>query len=143
VTGAPLVVGYDGSPCSEAALEQAIELARALEATLLVAYAAGPPNRSVGEEHREYRQALAELGTAATDRGVSRAREAGVDAEARLVDAPPVDALLDLAEQVAARLVVVGTTGERPLAGMILGSVPYKLLHRARLPVLVVPLRDT
>jgi nucleotide-binding universal stress UspA family protein len=36
-------------------------------------------------------------------------------------------------------MIVVGTSGESPFAGAILGSVPHKLLHHARVPVLVVP----
>ena len=35
--------------------------------------------------------------------------------------------------------IVVGGSGERPILGAILGSVPHKLLHRSTVPVLVVP----
>jgi nucleotide-binding universal stress UspA family protein len=42
-------------------------------------------------------------------------------------------------ERHGASLVVVGTQGEHPLAGAILGSVPHKLLHVSPVPVLVVP----
>jgi len=45
----------------------------------------------------------------------------------------------ELATTRGARLIVVGTTSERPLAGIVLGSVPYRLLHRSSVPVLVVP----
>jgi nucleotide-binding universal stress UspA family protein len=38
-------------------------------------------------------------------------------------------------------MIVVGTHGEHPLAGAVLGSVPHKLLHLSDLPVLVVPVR--
>lgn len=34
---------------------------------------------------------------------------------------------------------VVGTHGERPLLGVVLGSTAYELLHRSTVPVLVVP----
>ena len=36
-------------------------------------------------------------------------------------------------------MVVIGTRGESPLKGMILGSVAHKLLHLSPAPVLVVP----
>ena len=39
-------------------------------------------------------------------------------------------------------MIVVGTHGEAPFAGAILGSVPHKLLHRSKRPVLVVPATD-
>ena len=35
-----------------------------------------------------------------------------------------------------------GGSGERPIVGAILGSVPHKLLHRSDVPVLVVPAGD-
>jgi nucleotide-binding universal stress UspA family protein len=40
------------------------------------------------------------------------------------------------------RMIVVGTHGEPPLMGVVLGSVPYKLLHRSPVPVLVVRVPD-
>ena len=39
-------------------------------------------------------------------------------------------------------IVVIGTHGERPLMGVVLGSTPYKLLHRSPVPVLVVRVPD-
>ena len=39
-------------------------------------------------------------------------------------------------------LAIVGSTGEGPVVGTILGSVPCKLLHRSRVPVVVVPAED-
>ena len=36
-------------------------------------------------------------------------------------------------------MIVVGSYGESPIKGAILGSTPHKLLHRAERPVLVVP----
>ena len=73
----------------------------------------------------------------------SRARrEAGVTAEPVLVPKRPAEALLALAAERDARMIVVGSASERPLTGIILGSVPHKLLHRSTVPVLVVPMPD-
>jgi nucleotide-binding universal stress UspA family protein len=49
------------------------------------------------------------------------------------------EARLDAARQRDARMIVVGSSGETPLKGAILGSTPYKLLHQSERPVLVVP----
>jgi len=59
-----------------------------------------------------------------------------------VVDARPADALLKVAADRGARMIVLGTHGEHPFAGAVLGSVPHKLLHLSTLPVLVVPARD-
>jgi nucleotide-binding universal stress UspA family protein len=137
-----IVVGVDGSGCSDCAVERAVEIAKGLGDTLLVAYATEPPNRSVGDEWGEAKQALEELGRPLVDAGVARAREAGVEAEPILLPKRPVEALVALAADRDARMIVVGSASERPLAGVILGSVPHKLLHRSTVPVLVVPMPD-
>jgi nucleotide-binding universal stress UspA family protein len=137
-----IVVGVDGSGCSDCAVERAVELAKGLGDTLLIAYATEPPNRSVGDEWGEARKALEDLGRPLVDAGVSRAQAAGVEAEPILLPKRPADALVALAADRDARMIVVGSASERPLTGVILGSVPHKLLHRSTVPVLVVPMPD-
>jgi nucleotide-binding universal stress UspA family protein len=62
-----------------------------------------------------------------------------VEATAAVVDIRPADALLTLARERQASMILVGTSGERPLLGIVLGPTPSKLLHRATVPVLVIP----
>jgi nucleotide-binding universal stress UspA family protein len=137
-----IVVGVDGSGWSDHAVDRAIELASGLGDALVIAYAVEPPFRSVGDERREARSALEEIGRPVVERAVARAAEAGVEAEAILVPSRPAEALLALAAERDARMIVVGSASERPLTGLILGSVPHKLVHRSPVPVLVVPLPD-
>ena len=61
-----------------------------------------------------------------------------------MVDARPADGLLALAAEHQARMIVVGTHGEPPLKGVVLGSTPtpYKLLHRSPVPLQVVRVPD-
>ena len=133
------VVGYDGSDCARAALDLAIELARGLGEPLVVAFAAQPPGRGVGDESRAHQEVLEERGRAVTGEAVARAAEAGVTAEAVVADERVVDLLLDLADEHSARAIVIGTYGESPLRGAVLGSTPHKLLHLSKIPVLAVP----
>ena len=70
---------------------------------------------------------------------VERIRQSGVECETELIPKRPAEGLVSVAEQTGASMIVVGTHGERPLAGLILGSVPHKLLHISPVPVLVVP----
>jgi nucleotide-binding universal stress UspA family protein len=51
----------------------------------------------------------------------------------------PAHAIEEIAEKAGADLIVVGTRGHSPVAGLLLGSVTQRLLHIARRPVLVVP----
>ena len=46
---------------------------------------------------------------------------------------------MDTADRLAARLIVVGTRGESPFLGALVGSTPHKLVQVAQRPVLVVP----
>jgi nucleotide-binding universal stress UspA family protein len=48
-------------------------------------------------------------------------------------------AIADAAKEAGADLVVVGTRGQGPLTGLLLGSVTHRLLHVAPCPVLAVP----
>jgi nucleotide-binding universal stress UspA family protein len=137
-----IVVGVDGSAGADAALAAAIELAGALGDDLVVVHAAEPPFRSVGEEWRESERALEELGSGVVAAARERASRAGVAVEAEQVASKPVEGLLQVASERDARLIVVGTASTRPLTGLILGSVPHKLLHRSPVPVLVVPVPD-
>ena len=84
-----LVVGYDGSEGSQCALEAAIDLARPLNEPLVIAFAAQPPGRSVGNEYRVHLEALEELGRTVTGEAVERATAAGVTAEAVVADRGP------------------------------------------------------
>ncbi len=59
-----------------------------------------------------------------------------------VVEEQPAEALVELARQRDARAIIVGTHGESPLKGAILGSTPHKLLQLSDRPVLVVPAPD-
>lgn len=133
-----IVLGYDESPGARRALRYAIDLAKLLDDELVLVYGAEPPSR-MGEEFAEHFKALAEEGRSALHAAVAQARAAGVRSTVELVDEKPPQALLNAAEKHDARLIVVGTYGESPLRGAILGSTPHKLLHWSARPVLCVP----
>lgn len=133
-----LILGYDDSAGARAALEAAIELARELGDRIVIAFGYEPPG-DMGEEIRAARDAVREVGERVAHHALSRVEAAGVEAELAVVDARPVDALLELATERDARMIVVGSYGESPIRGAILGSTPHKLLHLADRPVLAVP----
>ena len=135
-----IVLGFDGSECAGSALESAIDLARRFGDELVIVFAVEPPVRSVGEEFREHEKALEEIGEQVAGSALKRAQEAGIEAEVVLVPERPVSAILDVARQRDAHMIVIGTHGESPLRGAILGSVPHKLLQLSDRPVLVVPI---
>jgi nucleotide-binding universal stress UspA family protein len=139
--GRALIVGYDGSPCADAALDAALELAGATGDRLVIAFGY-EPSYGPGEEFTALREEVRKFGERATAPALERALAAGVEASLALVDERPVEALLDLAEQHDARAIVVGTYGEHPMKGALIGSVPHKLLHVSERPVIAVPVAD-
>ncbi len=148
---ATLVLGYDGSDCSKAALQRTAELASQIaDATVLVVYAyefsigyvptgmAESPLLMSAEfdDHTELVRGYADeqVKQAADELG-----RAGVRAETRVEEGRPVEVLLQVAKDAGATLIVVGSHGEGAMSAAFMGSTPLKLLHHSELPVLVVP----
>jgi nucleotide-binding universal stress UspA family protein len=133
-----LVLGYDGSDGSRAALEKAVEVAKLESARIVVVFAYEIP-AAYGGETGDYRRAVRELAEQKTSEAVERITAAGVEYDVELVPERPAHGLVDVAAKVGASMIVIGTNGEHPIKGVVLGSVPHKLLHISPVPVLVVP----
>ena len=134
-----IVLGYDGSACANAALTAAVDSAKAYGDRIVVAFGAGV--YPIGEDS-DHLKLVRKMGDDWVEEALSAIRKQGVDdAQAVVVDARPAEALLQVASERDARMIVVGTHGEHPLTGAVLGSVPHKLLHLSKVPVLVVPVR--
>ncbi|MEU0137275.1 universal stress protein [Streptomyces sp. NPDC006296] len=133
-----VVLGYDESPGAERALRVAIEVAAAFDERLVLVYGAAPPGPR-GEEYRAHYAAIAEEGRRGLEHAVASAEQAGVSSTVEVIDLGPAAALIEAAARHGARVVVVGTWGESPIRGALLGSTPHKLLHLSTVPVLCVP----
>jgi nucleotide-binding universal stress UspA family protein len=120
----PIVLGYDGSACSAAALDEAVELVRDATGAVVVY------ERRVELEVRPM-----------LDRAADKVRAAGIETEVLLVWDEPVRALEDVARRRGSHVIVVGSHGEGPIAGALGRHTPFELLHRSEIPVLVVPHR--
>jgi nucleotide-binding universal stress UspA family protein len=132
-----IVLGYDGSDGSREALKVAADLARGMGDTVLATF--GYAQYAPGGENRDHELAVADLAKGRLDEAVANLTAAGVTCEALLVHQNASDALLEVASQREARMIVVGSAGEHPLLGALLGSTAYKLVNRSDVPVLVVP----
>jgi nucleotide-binding universal stress UspA family protein len=134
-----IVLGYDGSEGSKAALRVAVSVARAFDAPLTVVFGYEP--NPMGGETADYKGQLEKIGSDYLGVAVEEAKQLDASVRVEPIVAPlrPVESLLEAAKERDARVIVVGGNGERPIVGAILGSVPNKLLHRSTVPVLVVP----
>jgi nucleotide-binding universal stress UspA family protein len=139
-----IVVGLDGSAGSAAAARWCAETAPLLDADVIAVYALPlsvgvfPPTVPIVvpvEYDEETRRALADE----LEKWCEPLRSAGVEVRSTLVDGEPSEALMRVADDVDAALIVTGRRGRGGFAELLLGSVPHRLTHHARRPVLVVP----
>src|SRR5687768_4742467 len=144
-----IVVGTDGSDTAREAVRRAVELARVLGARLQVVSAYEPvaePAAPVpvardddpGPTPDAWAVAPREGVDAILDDVVAVARAAGVEAEVHARQGSPADAILDVAEELGADLIVVGNKGMTGAERFLLGSVPNKVSHHAPCSVLIV-----
>jgi nucleotide-binding universal stress UspA family protein len=140
-----IVVGTDGSGTAGEAVRQAVDLARTVGAKLELVSAYEPvPAQRLREERRD---APEDLQWAITPRedvdetleaAAAVARDAGVDVTVYPRQGDPADAILDVAEERDADLIVVGNKGMTGAKRFLLGSVPNKVSHHAPCSVLII-----
>ena len=140
-----IVVGTDGSDTATQAVRQAVDLARSIGATLELVSAYEPVSaQRLREERREAPEDLQwainprEDVDATLEAAARLAREAGVDVNVYPRQGDPADAILDVAEEREADLVVVGNKGMTGAKRFLLGSVPNKVSHNAPCSVLII-----
>jgi nucleotide-binding universal stress UspA family protein len=133
---ATLVVGYDGTDGARAALSGAVDLASELGDALIAvfAYSIG----RLGGEVTDYATAVEEHGRAMLEEARRIGAEGGVELETVLRERETAEGLIEVADERDARMIVVGSHGERPLKSALVGSTPTRLLHLSERPVLVV-----
>jgi nucleotide-binding universal stress UspA family protein len=149
---APVLIAYDGSEVSRAAVRHAAELFAGRPAVLATVWepglAAGPPPDTMGvgtlppdlatiqEVDRLQRE---HASTVAAD-GVEFARSLGLVAEPQAVpdEVDVANTLIDIARERGAAVVVVGSHGISGLRTRLLGSVSRKLIEHCDRPVLVI-----
>lgn len=137
-----IVVGYDGSELSDAAVAAGREQA-GTDGKVVVVHAYGLPPDFLG--WAEYDQLLTKRqghARAVLDElARERADALGANHEIELIGGPPAQALLDVARARHADAIVVGSRGLGRVKGAM-GSVSQRLLQLADVPVLVIPSRD-
>ena len=142
-----IVVGTDGSPLAEPTVARAAWLAAHADADLVIVCAYSALSRrqearnvaTVGGDSRIGQV----LGRAAANEALSSAinvaRDSGATPSASLlVDGEPVQALLDVAGERGADLIVVGALQDVSLAERLLGTVATEVVRRAPCEVLIV-----
>ena len=141
-----IVVGTDGSDTAKEAVRQATELARAVSAKVLLVSAFEPvPESRLRQERNEVPTDVSwmvnprEDVQSVLDEEAERIKALGVaEVETFAREGDPADAILDVAEETNADLIVVGNKGMTGARRFLLGSVPNKVSHHAPCNVMIV-----
>ncbi len=140
-----IVVGTDGSDTAKEAVRQATELAKAVSASVHLVSAYEP----IGEGRlREERQQVPddmqwminprEDVDATLSYAAGQIETAGVQVDTYAREGDPAYAILDVAEEQKADLIVVGNKGRTGAKRFLLGSVPNKVSHHAPCSVMII-----
>jgi nucleotide-binding universal stress UspA family protein len=140
-----IVVGTDGSNTATEAVRQAVSLARDVGAKVELVSAYEPvSSQRLSEERRQTPEDLQwainprEDVDATLEAAAEVARKEGVEVSTYARQGDPADAILDVAEEQGADLIVVGNKGMTGAKRFLLGSVPNKVSHHAPCSVLIV-----
>ncbi len=140
-----IVVGTDGSDTATQAVRQAVDLARGVGAKLELVSAYEPvPKQRLSEERRDAPEDLQwainprEDVDMTLEAAAALAREADVPVATYARQGDPADAILDVAEELEADLIIVGNKGMTGAKRFLLGSVPNKVSHHAPCSVLII-----
>jgi nucleotide-binding universal stress UspA family protein len=140
-----IVVGTDGSDTAAEAVRHATELAKATGAALDVVSAFDPvPQERLREEAAEVPGDVAhgigprEDVNTTLEAAAGPALDAGIKVQTHAREGDPANAILDIAEETKADLIVVGNKGMTGAKRFLLGSVPNNISHHAPCGVYIV-----
>ena len=146
-----ILIAYDGSESASHAIAAAGEILGHGPATVLHVWdppASFLPSDPFGglttwsaEQVAELESVVLERANGIVDEGVTLARKAGFAAQGRLEStiAATWRAILEVADELDATLIVVGARGLPAVESMMLGTVSNAIVHHAHRPVLVIP----
>jgi nucleotide-binding universal stress UspA family protein len=131
-----ILLAYDDTTSGRAALRRAMEMTARFDAELIVCTVApvvivgrGGARTDLYDSPARRDQVLAEAGAYLT--------EHGVDARYVRMTGPPADAIVQVAKESGADLIIVGQRSTNPLKRLLGLSVSEAVLHKARCSVLI------
>jgi nucleotide-binding universal stress UspA family protein len=134
-----ILVAYDGSAHSQRALDCAANIAERYGAQLILVHAFHPVPGELGLRMLEQVEATTiASGEQVIAEAQSRLASLGAKFDSELLEGPPAEAVLRVAETRKCDLIVIGSRGLSELRATLLGSVSEHVLHHSAMPVLVV-----
>jgi len=140
-----IVVGTDGSDTAAEAVRQAAELAKLAGSELSIVSAYEPVSKRRVEDEKQgapadvqYEIGPREDVNLVLDAAAAVAKQDGIEVQTHPVEGDPAEAILNVAEETDADLIVVGNKGMTGARRFLLGSVPNNVSHHAPCAVMIV-----
>jgi nucleotide-binding universal stress UspA family protein len=133
-----ILVGYDGSPQSEKAVDVAISLAQCIDASILVFAVARPPEPSTSVELEAVLEDAKEHYEEGFKKVTERAKQHEIEVETVMAIGHPAEQIIHRAETDHVDLIILGRRGKSLFAKLLLGSISERVLRYAHCPVMVV-----
>jgi nucleotide-binding universal stress UspA family protein len=145
----PIVVPLDFSDCAPLLLEEALRYARAFDAPLVLLHVVDPPRgipldsvvHPPGAPAVTVAEALRRDATKHSESLRAAVERSEVPARTRVEFGPIAQKILEVASEVRASMIVMGTHGRTGLVRLTLGSVAETVIRRAEVPVVTVRTR--
>jgi nucleotide-binding universal stress UspA family protein len=133
-----MLVGYDGSPQSEKAVEVAFSLADCIDSTVLIFAVARPPEPATSVELEAVLDDAKEHYQEGFKKILEKARAHDLDVKMDMAVGHPGEQIIHRAELDKIDLIILGRRGRSMISRMMLGSVSERVLRYAHCPVMVV-----
>lgn len=133
-----IIVAIDGSDHSAKALTYAAELAKSYGSSIYLVHAFPHTSDLIGYD--EYEKLVARREAVGQDilQAARQSLAGTLDIHEELLEGPPAEAILAVAEARQADLIIMGTRGRNSLQGLLFGSVSHRVAHYANCPVMLV-----
>jgi nucleotide-binding universal stress UspA family protein len=134
-----ILVAYDGSEHSRKALDLAVKVVQCSHGKLTILYAFDKVPLILGDdETQRFIERAMSKGRERLAEATLFLRNTGVEFSTSSVEGPAAEAILRVAAVEGCDLIVMGSRGLGMVQGLLLGSVSYRVLHHATIPVLLV-----
>ncbi len=101
-----------------------------------VGYDVGPDSERefVAKKFREENQKLQDI--------ADDMKKSGIDVTPLLIQGPTVETILEEAEKLLADAIIIGSHGRGAMHRLLVGSVSEGLLHKTKIPLVIIPAKE-
>ena len=133
-----ILVPLDGSKNSLRGLDEAIYLARQCQATITGLYIIPIYPRNLADAIMPFQIHLNKEAKKFMDSAKKRSAQKGIDFKSKIIFGSPTVEIEELSKKGKFDIIVIGTRGQSGLKEVFLGSVANAIVHKSKIPVLVV-----